>query len=163
MVQFKDDLVQLYTLAFHCSDQHRPEIPRLMLKPWQHEKQHAVDAPQCGQCHSVPALCCGVAGTGVAQAATALSSCLASHQPMWDFLRPWTNTEAELVIFPLGISAQRQVNHQAEAVLGILHRLQLHPVPSLDHALNFQDSLKTQMKTNKQSPDLPERNCLTKS
>lgn len=48
MVQFKDDLVQLYTLAFHCSDQHRPEIPRLMLKPWQHEKQHAVDAPQLG-------------------------------------------------------------------------------------------------------------------
>lgn len=92
---------------------------------------------------------CGVAGTGVAQVGTALSSCLASHQPIWDFLHPWTHTEGELVIFPLGISAQRQVNHQAEAVLRILHRLQSHPVPRLDHASNFQGSLKIQMKTNK--------------
>lgn len=71
----------------------------------------------------------------------------------------WTNTEGELVVFPPGISAQRQVNHQAEAVLGIPHRLQLHPVPSLHHAPNFQGPLKIQMKTNTQSTDLPEGNC----
>lgn len=162
MVQFKDDLVQSHTSSFHCSDQHGPEIPRLMSKPWQHwcyEKQHPAGAPQPGQCHSVPALCCGVAGNGVAWAARALSSYLAPHQPTWDFLHPWTNTEGELVVFPPGISAQRQVNRKAEAVLGILHRLQLHPVPSLDHAPNFQGPLKIQMKTNTRSTDLPERNC----
>lgn len=91
-------------------------------------------------------------------AATALSSCLAPHQPMWGFLHPWTKTEGKLVVFPVGISARRQVNHRAEAVLGILHRLHLHPVHSLHHVSKFQGSLKIQMKTNKQSPDMSERN-----
>lgn len=65
LVQFKDDSEQLYTLSFHFSDQHRPEIHRLMLKPWWHEKQHLVGASQPGQCF-VPAVCYGVVGTEVA-------------------------------------------------------------------------------------------------
>lgn len=63
------------------------------------------------------------------------------------------------MVYPLGISAQRQANSWAEAALGMLHRLQSHPVPSLHHATNSQGCIKIQTKINKQSPDLPERNC----
>lgn len=60
---------------------------------------------------------------------------------------------------PIGNLHTEMGNGQAEAALGMPHRLQLHPVLSLHHDTNFQGSLKIQTKINKQSPDLPERNC----
>lgn len=104
------------------------------------------DTPWAGSCPSVR---CGVARTKVVWVAAAPSPWLAPHQPMEEFLHP--------VFFPSGISTQMG-NGWAEAALGMLHRLWLHPVPSLHHDTNFQVSLKIQTKINEQSPDLPERN-----
>lgn len=79
--------------------------------------------------------------------------------PCGSFCTPGQSSEGEPVVYLLGISAQRQANSWAGAALGMLHRLQSHPVPSLHHATSSQGCIKIQTKINKQSPDLPERNC----
>lgn len=58
--------------------------------------------------------------------------------------------------FPFGNLCTEAGSSRAEGALGML---QSRPVPSLHHTTHFQGSLKIQTKTNKQSPDLPERNC----
>lgn len=86
--------------------------PELMSKPRQHcccEWRCPEGAPWPGRCPIMPALRRGVAGTGAVWAAAAPSPGLAPQKPTWEFLHPWTGSEGEVVVFPLGISAQRQV------------------------------------------------------
>lgn len=134
-----------------------------MSKPrqhWCHERKHPAGALWPGRCQSVPAPHCRVAqGPGRFWQQQPRPCVWLCTSPCGSFCTPGQGSEGEPVVYPLGISAQRQANSWAETALGMLHRLQSHPVPSLHHATNSQGCIKIQTKINKQSPDLPERNC----
>lgn len=75
------------------SDRHGSEIARLMSKPrqhWCHERKHPAGALRPGRCQSACSALWGGTGTGLILAAAAPSLCLALHQPMREFLHPWT-------------------------------------------------------------------------
>lgn len=156
-MQFKDGLVQLHTSAFHCSAQHGSEIPRLMSKPrqrwwWERKRRDPPPVPR------------GLADVRVCDGGGRDWGSLGSSSPIPVAASTPAHTGVSASSgFPIRNLHTGMGKGRAGTALRLLHRLRLHPVPSLHHDTNFQGSLKIQIKINKQSPDLPERNCWSSS